>query len=92
MPPSKERSDIKVQAERTVLAAVRLPNDRYDKADPFGELSELARQAGAVIVGIIEQNRERPEAGTYMGKGKVEELKNICEELDATAIIFDHDL
>jgi GTPase len=92
MPPSKERSDIKVQAERTVLAAVRLPKDRFDPADPFGELGELARQAGAVIVGTVEQNRDKPEAGTYMGKGKVEELKNICEELEATTIIFDHDL
>ena len=92
MPPSKERSDIKVQAERTVLAAVRLPKDRFDPADPFGELGELARQAGAVIVAAVEQNRDKPEAGTYMGRGKVEELKNICEELEATTIIFDHDL
>jgi len=92
MPPSTERSDIKVQAERTVLAAVRLPQDRFDPADPFGELGELARQAGAVIVGTVEQNREKPEPGTYMGRGKIEELKNICEELEATTIIFDHDL
>jgi len=92
MPPSKERSDIKVQSERTVLAAVRLPDDRFDPADPFGELTELAEQAGAVVVGIVEQRRDRPEAGTYMGVGKIEELKRVCDELNATAIIFDHDL
>jgi GTP-binding protein HflX len=92
MPPSKERASIKVESERAVLAALRLPGDRYDPADPFGELAELAKQAGAIVVGTLEQRRDRPEAGTYMGKGKVEELKAVCEELDAGTIIFDHDL
>lgn len=75
-----------------MLAAVRLPESRYDQRDPFGELRELSRQAGAVVVGEIEQRRDRPEAGTYMGVGKVEELKVMCEALDAKTIIFDHDL
>lgn len=92
MPEPRERQSIKVQAERTVLAAVRLPESRYDQRDPFGELRELSRQAGAVVVGEIEQRRDRPEAGTYMGMGKVEELKGMCEALDAKTIIFDHDL
>jgi len=92
VPPPKERTAIKVQAERAVLAAVRLPDSRFDPADPFGELRELAKQAGAVVVGELEQRRERPEAGTYMGRGKVEELKGLCETLDAKTIIFDHEL
>ncbi len=92
MPEPKERQNIKVQAEKTVLAAVRLPESRYNERDPFGELGELARQAGAVVVGEIEQRRDRPEAGTYMGKGKIEELRDMCDMLHATSIIFDHDL
>ncbi|KAA0214512.1 MAG: GTPase HflX [Leptolyngbya sp. PLA3] len=92
MPAPRERADIKVQAERTVLAAVRLPGDRYDFANPFGELAELTRQAGGVVVGEVEQRRERPEAGTYMGLGKVDELRLLCDEVGATTIIFDHDL
>ena len=92
MPPPTERQSIAVRSERTVLAAVRLPDSRYDHADPFGELRELAKQAGAVVVGELEQRRDRPEAGTYMGKGKIEELKNYCESLDATTVIFDHEL
>lgn len=88
----KERSTIKVQAERAVLAAVRLPDSAYDQRDPFGELRALAEQAGALAVGEVEQQRLRPEASTYMGKGKVEELKGLCEVVDATTIIFDHDL
>ena len=92
MPEPRERQSIKVQAERTVLAAVRLPESRYDEREPFGELRELSRQAGAVVVGEIEQRRDRPEAGTYMGVGKIEELKGMCEALNAKTIIFDHDL
>ena len=92
MPPSKERTTIDVKAERAVLAAVRLPDSTYDPADPFGELHALAEQAGAVVVGELEQRLQRPQAGTYMGKGKVEELKQLCEALGATTIIFDHDL
>lgn len=92
MPEPRERQNIKVQAEKTVLAAVRLPESRYDERDPFGELGELARQAGAVVVGELEQRRDRPESGTYMGKGKIEELRDMCDMLKATTIIFDHDL
>lgn len=92
MPPPRERQSIKVAAERAVLAAVRLPEDRYDPRDPFGELRELASQAGAIVVGELEQRRERPEAGTYMGKGKVEELRALCEVVDAKTIVFDHEL
>lgn len=92
MPEPRERQNIKVQAEKTVLAAVRLPESRYNERDPFGELGELACQAGAVVVGELEQRRDRPEAGTYMGKGKIEELRDMCDMLHATTIIFDHDL
>jgi GTPase len=92
MPPPRERNTIKVQSERAVLAAVRLPDSMYDPADPFGELAALAEQAGAQVVGELSQNLDRPVAGTFMGKGKIEELKGLCERLDAATIIFDHDL
>lgn len=74
------------------MAAVRLPDSRFDQRDPFGELRSLAEQAGAIIVGELSQRLERPVPATYMGSGKVTELKNLCEELDAKTIIFDHDL
>lgn len=92
MPPDPQRDSITVQAERTVLAAVRMPGAMGNPADPFGELTALAEQAGAVVVGELEQMRQRPEAGTYMGSGKVIELRDLCERLDATVVIFDHDL
>lgn len=86
------RSDVDITSERTVLAAVRLPDSRYDKADPFGELKALVEQAGATVVGTLEQQLPRPVAGTYMGTGKIEELKALCDELNAKTVVFDHEL
>jgi GTP-binding protein HflX len=92
MPAPKERTNIKVQAERTILAALRLPESNYDRRDPFGELAALAEQAGGVVVGTLEQHADRPVAGTYIGTGKVKELRDLCQKLGASLVIFDHDL
>ncbi|MEM9166834.1 MAG: GTPase HflX [Planctomycetota bacterium] len=87
-----ERTELNIESERAVLAAVRLPDSTYDPADPFGELASLAEQAGARVVGTLEQHRQKPESGTYIGSGKLEELKALCAELDAATVIFDHEL
>jgi GTP-binding protein HflX len=87
-----ERSELAIQSERAVLAAVRLPDSVYDQADPFGELTALAEQAGATVVGTLEQHRQRPESGTYIGSGKLDELKALCEATNAVTVIFDHEL
>ncbi|MDX2147187.1 MAG: GTPase HflX [Planctomycetota bacterium] len=92
MPARQERTKLEVQSERAVLAAVRLPDSRYDVRDPFGELRALAEQAGAVVVGELTQNLPKPVAGTFMGTGKIVELKQLCETLEASTVIFDHDL
>ena len=89
---AKARESLQVQSEKAVLAAVRLPNSTYDQRDPFGELRALAEQAGAVVAGELQQRLERPVAGTFMGVGKIKELKALCEELGAKTILFDHDL
>lgn len=92
MTQRKERTGIEVQSERAILAAVRLPGSNYDRREPFGELKALAEQAGAQAVGEITQMLDRPVSGTFMGSGKVQELKSLCEELKASTIIFDNDL
>jgi GTPase len=92
MPPPNERSTVSVKSERAVLAAVRLPDSSYDPRDPFGELKSLAEQAGGVVVAEMEQRLQRPVAATFMGSGKVDELKILCDEMDASVVIFDHDL
>ncbi len=56
------------------------------------ELGRLADTAGAEVVGTVTQQLDRPHAGTYLGKGKIEELKQRIQELEATLIIFDDEL
>lgn len=52
----------------------------------------MADTAGAVVVGTLTQQLDRPNPGTYLGKGKVEELKQRITELEATLVIFDDEL
>lgn len=92
MPRPQERADLRVQSERVVLAAVRLPDSNYDQRDPFGELASLAEQAGATVVGELTQRLEKPVASTFMGSGKLVELKSMCDAVEANTIVFDHDL
>lgn len=92
MAAPKERTDVRIQTERAVLAAVYLPDSRFDERDPLGELRALAETAGATVVGELIQHRAKPEAGSYMGSGKLEELKALCETVGAGVVIFDHEL
>nr|WP_075071481.1 GTPase HflX [Gemmatimonas phototrophica] len=56
------------------------------------ELARLADTAGAQVVGTLTQQLDRPHPGTYLGSGKVEELKERIKELGATLVIFDDEL
>jgi GTP-binding protein HflX len=56
------------------------------------ELEQLADTAGAVVVGTITQQIDRPNPATYLGKGKIEELGTLLNEKDASLIIFDDEL
>ena len=56
------------------------------------ELRELAKSAGARIVGEVVQRRQRPDPATYIGKGKVEELRELVLEEGVDVVIFDDDL
>lgn len=92
MPPKRERTNLDVAAEPAVLAALHLPDGKVDHRDPMGELRALAETAGARVVGELIQARQRPEAGTFMGSGKLEELKALCDMTGARLVIFDNDL
>ena len=56
------------------------------------ELERLADTAGAVVVGVLTQQLDRPHPGTYLGKGKIEELKQMVADKQASLIIFDDEL
>ncbi|HEY4216906.1 MAG TPA: GTPase HflX [Gemmatimonadaceae bacterium] len=60
--------------------------------DHLRELAELADTAGAVVVGEMTQQIERPHPGTYLGSGKLQELGDRVRELEATLVIFDDEL
>ena len=85
-----EMIELKEQEERVILVAVSTGEDD-DTAASVDELEELASTAG-VTVGKVIQNRENVHPGTYLGKGKIEEVKELLWELDATGIICDDEL
>lgn len=83
--------DLKETKERVILVGVQA-DDNEDTEKSLDELEELAQTAGAETVGRIIQNREQIHPGTYVGKGKLDEIKNLLWETDATGIICDDEL
>ena len=82
--------EIKETEERVILIAVS--GDGGEAAASLDELEELVNTAGAVCVDKIIQNREQIHPGTYLGKGKVDEVKERLWELEATGIVCDDEL
>ena len=77
--------------ERVILVGVQM-NDGEDIEESLEELSELAKTAGAQTVGTIIQNREAVHPGTYIGKGKIEEVRSLVLAMDANGVICDDEL
>lgn len=77
--------------ERVILVGVST-DDRDDTEKSLDELEELAATAGAVAVGRVVQNLEQIHSGTYVGKGKLEEIKDLLWETEATGILCDDEL
>ena len=86
-----ELIDLKEIEERVILAAVAT-QDGTDAAASLDELEDLARTAGAVCVAKVIQNRESVHPGTYLGKGKIDEVKELVWETGATGLICDDEL
>lgn len=79
--------------ERAILVGLNLPNmTEHFFESSLEELKSLADTAGADVVGTLVQSRQRADSVTYVGKGKVEELKAAIEELTPDLIIFDGEL
>lgn len=86
-----ELHEIKDIEERVILLAVE-EDERNDTNACLDELEELASTAGAVVVGRMIQKREKIHPGTYIGKGKVEELLLYVQETKATSVVCDDEL
>jgi GTPase len=79
--------------ERAVLVGVSLlDRDTLPVEDSLDELALLADTAGAEVVDRLSQRRDRPDAGTFVGKGFAERLGRRVEALEAAVVIFDDDL
>ena len=96
------RQDISVRREKAILVAVVLrtrnapPSDddapAPERTDTLGELRSLAETAGAVVVDQLIQHRSRPESGTFIGTGKLQDLAELVRGHEADVVIFDNDL
>lgn len=80
-----------VASESAILVGVLL-SDRTSNEHPLEELEGLVATAGAEVVGTLTQRRESPDVTTYLGKGKVEELRRLVNSEDADCVVFDNDL
>ena len=79
--------------EKIVLVAVTMPDRNDDETqDSLDELARLIDTAGADEVARITQRRASPDSAYYIGKGKVEELKELCLALDSDTVVFDNEL
>ena len=79
--------------ERIILVAVTLPDRTDDETqESLDELAQLIDTAGADEVARITQRRDAPDSAFYIGKGKAEELKELCLALDSDTVVFDNEL
>ncbi len=83
--------ETKENIEKVILVAVSTGNEE-DAMESLDELEELVKTAGAEVVGRIVQNLEHINNATYVGTGKVQEIKDLIWETDAAAIICDDEL
>lgn len=75
--------------EKVILLGVDVGDDTKES---MKELAELVDTAGAIVLDSIIQSRERIHPGTYLGKGKIEEVRERIEQLDATGVVCDDEL
>ncbi len=86
-----ELIDLKEVKERVILIGVS-QGDGSDAEQSLSELEELVKTAGGESVRMVIQKREQAHPGTYLGKGKLQEVKDLLWELDATGVVCDDEL
>ena len=83
----------RTKRERIVLVGVTMPGHHDDDTEAgLDELSLLIDTAGADEAGRVMQRRDSPDHTWYIGKGKVEELRDMCLAVDADTVVFDNEL
>lgn len=78
------------ELEKAILVALDM--GEYDCESSLAELAELAKTAGAEVVGTVVQKKDSPDSASCIGKGKLTELSKLAENLEAELLIFDLEL
>ncbi|MBW2282742.1 MAG: GTPase HflX [Deltaproteobacteria bacterium] len=94
---SRVSEPTKPPQERVLMCGVLFPEQPAESEGPLSEARGLVEAAGAVVVGdgdeeALIQRRQRPDASTMMGKGKVQEVRDAIERLEPDAVLVDNDL
>ena len=91
---SREIIDLSPPQERAILvgAPLKRGTGKLLVTEHLEELGRLADTAGALVVGVLTQQVDRPDSATYIGSGKLEELKALMADKNASVVIFDDEL
>lgn len=85
--------ELKSNEEKITKALlVSVDTGEYDAEASLDELFELVKSAGADPVASITQNLQKPETGTFVGTGKLQEIAEICEQQEIDLLVFDSEL
>jgi GTP-binding protein HflX len=86
--------DLAAPVERTILVGAprKGSNAKHEMGEHLEELERLVDTAGGLVVGEVTQQIDKPNPATYLGKGKVEELRQTIEDKNASLIVFDDEL
>ncbi len=87
-----KREDLRVQQSKAVLVGVLDPAQKANREHALDELAGLVKTAGVKVVGRMTQVRGRMIPATCLGKGKLEELKQMVDVCGADLVVFDNDL
>lgn len=90
--PDTNLSENASETERAILVGVIRSHDSSEDAESLAELAELAKTAGAEVVGKFTQRRESPDSKYYIGSGITDDIAQACSRLRADVVIFDDEL
>src|SRR3984893_6744848 len=90
----KEARSVAAPVERTILVGAprKGSNAKHQMGEHLEELERLVDTAGGLVVGEVTQQIDKPNPATYLGKGKVEELRMVIDDKNASLIVFDDEL
>ncbi len=78
--------------ERVLIIGAELKSDEIPIENSLDELEELVNAAGGIVVSRLSQRLDSINAAHFIGKGKAEEIKDYCDELDITTVVFNDEL